>query len=224
MQSFTREDLSSIPSPSFRNDESISSIKINENSVYEKLCALKVNKAPGPDGFHSYVLKSCASSICTPLTILYQQSLSSGELPDEWKQAHIIPVFKKGRKNQAANYRPISLTSIVVKVLESIIRSELITFCTNSNILSYEQHGFVGRKSCFTNLLKTFEEWTSAMDEGFGIDVIYLDYSKAFDSVPHKRLIALLHADLTYSLYKCLYIPLLLYDNQASCGSCLQLV
>jgi len=132
--------------------------------------------------------------MCVPLTMLYSQSLSSGELPDKWKQAHIIPVFKKGSKNQATNYRPISLTSIVVKILESIIQSEPPIFCTNNNILTHEQHGFVNRKSCFTNLLKTFEEWTTALDQGYGIDVVYLDYSKAFDLVPHQRLVAKLEA------------------------------
>jgi len=186
--------LTHIPVPSFRNNESISSIEINEDTVLERLCELKVNKAPGPDGLHSYVLKSCASTICIPLTMLYTQSLASGELPDEWKQVHIIPVFKKGRKNQATNYRPISLTPVVVKILESIIRSELLLFCINNNVLSQEQHGFVNRKSCFTNLLKTFEKWTSALDNGFGVDVIYLDYSKAFDSVPHRRLVTKLEA------------------------------
>jgi len=80
---FTREDLSNVPSPSFRNEESISCINITEATVYEKLCKLKANKALGPDGLHSYVLKSCACTICVPLTMLYSQSLSSGELPDK---------------------------------------------------------------------------------------------------------------------------------------------
>ena len=108
---------------------------------------------------------------------------------DEWKQAHVVPIFKKGQRNQASNYRPISLTSLVVKILESIICLELLKFVDEQGILNDMQHGFVSRKSCFTNLLSTFEEWTSALDQGFGIDVIFLDYSKAFDSVPHQRLI-----------------------------------
>ena len=86
------------------------------------------------------------------------------------------------------------MTSLVVKILESIICSELVTFLDGQGILNGEQHGFVNRKSCFTNLLSTFEEWTSALDQGFGIDVIFLDYSKAFDSVPHHRLISKLEA------------------------------
>ena len=84
--------------------------------------------------------------------------------------------------------------SVVVKILESIICSELHTLFLEQGILNSMQHGFVSRKSCFTNLLPTFEEWTSTLDPGFGIDVIFLDYSKAFNSVPHQRLTAKLEA------------------------------
>jgi len=86
------------------------------------------------------------------------------------------------------------MTSLVVKILESIIRSKLVKFFDEQGILNGEQHGFVNKKSCFTNLLSTFEEWTSALDQGFGIDIIFLDYSKAFDSIPHHRLICKLEA------------------------------
>ena len=160
----------------------------------EKLSTLKDNKAPGLDSIHSYVLKACAHTLCTPLTMLFHQSLTSGDLPCEWKKAHVIPVYKKGSKFKATNYRPISLTSTVVKILESIIRTELFDFLLENNILNHQQHGFVCNKSCLTNLLETFEDWTSAVDQGYGVDVVYLDYSKAFDSVPHRRLISKLEA------------------------------
>lgn len=100
-----------------------------------------------------------------------------------------MPVFKKGSKTKANNYRPISLTSQLVKILESIIRSKMIQFLMENNIVTHYQHGFVLKKSCFTNLLVAFEDWTAAVDSGYGVDVIYLDFSKAFDSVPHLRLI-----------------------------------
>ena len=189
---FTGEDLSSMPVPSSESENSICDI---ESIVLQKLRELNVNKAPGLDAWFTFL---CLENLCehtfTPLTILYSQSLSDGILPDEWKQAHIIPIFKKGQRNQASNYRPISLTSLIVKMLESIIRSELVKCFDEQGILNGEQHGFVNKKSCFTNLLSTFEEWISALDQGFGIDVIFLDYSKAFDSVPHHRLICKLEA------------------------------
>ncbi|XP_065884072.1 uncharacterized protein [Dysidea avara] len=98
---FTKENLSSMPVPSFVSEDSICDIDITESTVLQKLLELKVNKAPGPDGIHSYVLKACANTLYVPLTILYSQSLSSDVLPDEWKQAHVVPVFKKGQRNQA---------------------------------------------------------------------------------------------------------------------------
>ena len=94
--------------------------------MLQKLCTLKDNKAPGPDGLHSFILKSCAHTLCAPLTLLFHQPLSSGILPDEWKRAHMVPVLKKGSRHKANNYRPISLISTVVKVLESIVRTELL--------------------------------------------------------------------------------------------------
>ena len=100
-----------------------------------------------------------------------------------------MPIFKKGSKTKAKNYRPISLTSQLVKILESIIRTKVMKYLTDNNIVTHYQHGFVSKKSCFTNLLETFEDWTAAVDRGCGVDVIYLDYSKAFDTVPHLRLI-----------------------------------
>ena len=100
-----------------------------------------------------------------------------------------MPIIKKGSKTEANNYRPISLTSQLMKVLESLIRDKIIQYLMDNNIVTHYQHGFVSKKSCFTNLLTTFEDWTAAVDSGYGINIIYLDYSKAFDTVPHLRLI-----------------------------------
>ena len=123
-----------------------------------------------------------------------QQSLASGFLPKLWKRAHVTPIHKKGCKFQPSNYRPISLTSQVVKLIELIVREQIWYFLTKSEVLNPCEHGFVKHKSCFTNLLESHNTWTSALDMGFGVDVIYLDYSKAFDSVPHLRLISKLQA------------------------------
>ena len=158
---------------------------MSESILFQKLRALKNNKVPGP---------ACTQTLCTPLTMLFCQSLTSGDLPCDWKRAHVIPVFKKGSRFKASNYRPISLTSIVVKVSESMICEEMLKFFIDNDILNHQQHGSMCNKSCLTNLLETFEDWTSAVDQGYGVDVIYLDYSKAFDPVPHCRLISKLEA------------------------------
>ena len=110
-------------------------------------------------------------------------------LPKEWKCANITPIHKKGLQSEAENYRPISLTSAVCKVLETIIKKQMTTYLDSEGIITNYQHGFVRGRSCRTNLLQVFEDWTSNLDEGYGVDVIYLDYKKAFDTVPHKRLV-----------------------------------
>ena len=157
--------------------------------VFEKLFKLKPFKAPGPDGIHPYTLKECSSSICRPLCMLFNHSLQSGQLPQDWKCTNIIPVFKKGVKSEASNYRPISLTSQIIKILESIVCDSIHKLITEHNLIYPHQHGFMPRKSCLTNLLESFQDWIHSVDGGLGVDIIYLDYKKAFDSVPHCRLL-----------------------------------
>ena len=151
--------------------------------------SLNPNKASGPDNLHSQVLKNCAESLTRPLFLLFSQSMNTGMLPSDWRRAHITPIFKKGSKVDPTNYRPVSLTSQVIKVLEALIRSKMVKYLDENEIVTSCQHGFIRKKSCFTNLLSVLEDWTSAVDQGYGVDIAYLDFSKAFDSVPHQRLI-----------------------------------
>ena len=191
---FTLEESSYIPAISTRISETLSDINISEELIFYKLLSLNGNKAPGPDALHPHFLKSCAASLAKPLFLLTKQSLNSGTLPDLWKKAHVTPSLKKGSRLQQSNYRPISLTSQVVKLIESIIREQLWDFLDLHRVLNPNQHGFVKHKSCFTNLLECHSKWSAAVDSGFGFDVIYLDYSKAFGSVPHLRLISKLQS------------------------------
>jgi len=112
--------------------------------------------------------------------------MNTGMLPSDWRRAHITPIFKKGSKANPTNYRPVSLTSQVIKVLETLIRSRMVRYLDENEIVTNCQH--VKKKSCFTNLLSVLEDWTLAVDQDYGVDVAYLDFSKAFDSVPHQRL------------------------------------
>ena len=121
--------------------------------------------------------------------MLFNQSLQCGQLPHDWKCANVIPVFKKGSKFAANNYRPISLTSQIVKILEYIVCDNIHKYFADNNFIHPHQHGFVPRKSCLTNLLESFQAWIQSVDDGFGVDIIFLDYKKAFDSVPHRRLL-----------------------------------
>ena len=116
-------------------------------------------------------------------------SLQEGIVPLEWKEANIVPLFKKGSRNKSVNYRPVSLTSVICKLLETIIRDHMMDFLVKHKLLNPSQHGFLKARSCLTNWLCFFEEITKWVDEGSPVDVIYLDFQKAFDKVPHQRLI-----------------------------------
>ena len=169
--------------------QSLEDIEITPEQVEEKLGGLKSSSSPGPDGLHPRVLKEAASALSTPLSKLFKKSLDSGILPTDWKVAEVVPIFKKGSRSQPSNYRPVSLTAVTSKVMESIIRDNIIMHMTETGQLNQAQHGFVRRRSCLTQLLTTLDCWTKALEEGLPVDVAYLDFSKAFDSVPHRRLI-----------------------------------
>jgi len=156
--------------------------------VLEKLRQLKSDKSPGPDGMHPLLLNRCAEVVAEPLAYIFQKSFDTGQVPTDWKSANVAPIFKKGSRTDPGNYRPVSLTSVPSKVMESIIRDDTVSFLESSKKLNRYQHGFTRKRSCLTNLLESLEVWTQALDEGYGVDVIFLDYRKAFDSVPHKRL------------------------------------
>ena len=151
---------------------------------------MNASKAPGPDGIPSVVLRMCAAQLASPLLSLFRKTIEEGEIPQDWKNAKVVPIHKKGSKTKPGNYRPVSLTCHVCKVMEKIIKRKLITHLMDNDLLSKHQHGFTARKLCQSNLLEVLEKWTKSIDDGLGVDVIYLDYQKAFDSVPHRRLLS----------------------------------
>ena len=106
-----------------------------------------------------------------------------------WKEAIITPIHKKGSRKVPSNYRPISLTSVFCRMLESIIKDKIMVHF-DINHLFFEQHGFRPRMSCVTLLLFAMEHWTKSLDNGNDVDVIYLDFHKSFDCVPHQRLLS----------------------------------
>ena len=117
-----------------------------------KLRGLKTFSSPGPDGIHPMLLKKCASILNTPLSLIYNESMTSGRLPDDWKQTNITPIFKSGKKNEPTNYRPINLCCVSCKVMESIVKDELICHLTENELINASQHGFLPGKSCTTRL------------------------------------------------------------------------
>ena len=185
---FTKEN-NIIPDFENRSNCELSTINLTEEIVRKKLSSLKTNKSPGVDGLHPKVLSELSNEICTPLFIIFKQSITQGLVPRQWKDAVVVPLHKKGSKASTENYRPISLTSICCKLLESIIKDNLMEFMNDNNLISPSQFGFVPKKSCLSNLLTMLDKWTQSLDDGYNVDAIYLDLAKAFDSVPHQKLL-----------------------------------
>nr|VZI50842.1 unnamed protein product [Spirometra erinaceieuropaei] len=154
-----------------------------------ELLKLKEGTSPGPDEIRAELLKELATELAEPLSLLFQASLDADRLPPEWKTAGISPIHKNGSRASANNYRPVSLTSICCKVMERIIKRKLMQFLEQHHLLCDAQHGFRRGMSCLTNLLYCLELWTRAIDEGNSVHVAYIDFKKAFDSVPHQRLL-----------------------------------
>ena len=178
-----------LPEMSEQFETELSNIRITQQTVRERLVKLNVNKSCGPDNIHPFVLQATADASCVPLQIIFSKSLNSGECPLDWRSANVTPIHKKGSRTDSSNYRPVSLTSQVCKVLETIVRKHIIAHLADNDILSDKQHGFREGRSCLTNLLETLETWTEILDDRNGIDVAYLDFRKAFDLVSHQHLI-----------------------------------
>jgi Reverse transcriptase (RNA-dependent DNA polymerase) len=192
---FTDEPDGPVPSADrIQVEEELSSINVTEEKVEKKIRNLKPASAPGPDGIGSMLLKEMSQQLKKPLTAIFKKSVETGTIPEDWKTAHVTPIYKKGSKADPANYRPVSLTSVCCKMLESIIRDELMDHLSSNGLLEDSQHGFVPGRSCATNLIEFMDFVTAKMDAGGSVDTVFLDFAKAFDKVPHKRLIEKLKA------------------------------
>lgn len=194
---FTKE-LVEMPEVTMRFDGDegglLDDMYITQDMIKSKILKLQDGKAPGDDGIIPVFLKNIVDVIVEPLTEIFNKSIEEGIIPQDWKVANVTPIFKKGSKQDPGNYRPVSLTSHIGKLLESLIRDKIMAHLWQNKLINESQHGFRQRKSCLTNLLEFFEYVTAQLDAGFPVDVIYLDFQKAFDKVPHGRLLQKLKA------------------------------
>jgi len=142
----------------------------------------------GPDEIHPRVLRKLAEVIAELLSIIYQHSLLTGEVPEDWRLASVTPIYKKGCKEDLGNYRPVSLTSVPGKIVEQIVLKEITWHVWDSWGIRPSHHGFMKDRSCLTNLVSVYDLVTRLVDEGKAVDIVYLDFSKAFDSVSHSIL------------------------------------
>ena len=170
-------------------EEILENININYDVVLEKLKKLKTNKSPGPDKIHPRVLKEISTSIAEAISIIFNTSLQTKSLPNDWRHANVSAIYKKGQKTLPNNYRPVSLTCIICKVMESIIRDNVIKHMKDNNLFSPKQFGFIEGRSTVLQLLHVLHIWCDILDQGGVLDAIYCDFMKAFDKVPHRRLI-----------------------------------
>ena len=176
-------DLGPIPHPA------VSDITITQEWIQKLLCHLNPHKATGPDKVSPRLLKETAKQISPALTLVFQVSINQGKVPEEWKSANITQLFKKGDRSAPVNYRPVSLTSVCSKVMEHIIHSHIIKHMDKPGLLADSQHGFRKRRSTETQLILSIDALAKSLDVGEQMDCILLDFSKAFDKVPHSRLL-----------------------------------
>ena len=195
---FTSEDLTNIPVPTTiyqgTTDDKLTAVEIKLEDVLKRLSTLREDKSAGSDDMSPRLLKNISMEIAHPLTVIFNLSLQEGSVPLDWRTANITPIYKKGPKNLAENYRPVSLTSQLSKILEALLRDEMVKHLDKHKLIRDSQHGFRNGRSCATNLLAFMDEVTEVMDSGGSIDAIFLDFAKAFDKVPHGRLLAKLRA------------------------------
>jgi hypothetical protein len=157
--------------------------------IHKLLGKLIPNKAAGPDNIKPNVLKELAPEIAPILAIIFKKSLETDEIPNDWRTAIVSPVYKKGNRYKAENYRPTSLTCICCKLMEHIVTSHIMSHADRNNILYPLQHGFRSKRSCKTQLLEFVDDVSSNMSSGKQTDVLVMDFSKTFDKVSHSLLI-----------------------------------
>ena len=180
----TRPHIPSVSTPS-----GLDSITVLPFQVASKLRALKVNSSAGPDCLPPIFFKTLERQLARPLSLFFNSLLSVGAIPDQWRLVNVTPVHKKGDASVLNNYRPISLTPVCCKILESLIKDKVMAYLLAHNMLSPSQHGFLKRHSTLTNLLETVDDWTIALNNRESVAVAYVDFAKAFDSVVHSKLI-----------------------------------
>ena len=184
---FTRENISSLPVPDAKSVY-LGPLIVTPEMVAKKIKAMKDNRIP------PRLLIETVEQISISLARVCNLSLKEGVIPFEWKEANIVPLFKKGSRNKSENYRPVSLTSVICKLLERLIKDHMVDFLVRHKRLNSSQHGFLKARSCLTNMLRFLEEFTKWIDEGSPVDINYLDFQKAFYKVPHQRLLLKLKA------------------------------
>jgi len=185
-------DIQPLP---FLGTSSLDNVICTVDEVKSSLNRIKPDAATGTDGIPAIILRSCSSAIAPSLCSLFNDLLAKGSVPKEWKQANIIPIHKKRDKKDISNYRPISITSLISKCLERTVTSRLLEHMRSNGFINDNQHGFIPGKSCTTLLSNLLDDCYAGLNKRAvkQVDVVTLDWAKAFDSIPHERLLSKLY-------------------------------
>ena len=186
---FTKPENASMPPRSKRVNDDCPPIRVTVDGVEKLLRNIKVSKATGPDNIPNRMLQECSKELAPSLQMIFQLSLDTGTLPPDWTNANVSPIFKKGDRHLAENYRPVSLTSVTSKLLEHIVCHHMLDHLDRNSVLTNRNHGFRAGFSCDTQLVTTVDDLARNFDNKIQTDVVILDFSKAFDTVPHRRLL-----------------------------------
>ena len=168
-------------------------LEFTNSDIVEAIEEIKPSAASGPDEIPVILLRNCKDAIATPIHLLWSHSMATGTVPSFYKFSHVFPLHKKESKALPENYRPISLTSHIIKIYERIIRKKLVTYLELNRFICDKQHGFRAGRSCLTQLLHHFDDVIDSLTNNADFDSIYLDYAKAFDKVDHRLLLKKLH-------------------------------
>ena len=164
----------------------LTDITFTEQDIVDAIDELSNTSSSGPDGLAAIFLKKCKLSLAKPLYSLWRDCLDKGVTPAKLKEAHIIPIHKGGSQGVAANYRPIALTSHLIKIFEKVMRNKIVSFFQDHDLFNDSQHGFTLGRSCLSQLLAFHDKILSVLEQGLNVDTVYLDFAKAFDKVDHR--------------------------------------
>ena len=186
---FTTESIDNIPNNGVSPHPVIPSLTITSLGIQKLLNNINPHKVSGPDNISGRILKDLQNLTAPILTIIFQKSLQTGCIPSDWKHANVAPAYKKCEKYNAVNYRSLSLTCISCKIMEHVITKHILNHLENNSLLYGLQHGFRYSRSCESQLLSFVQEFAANSDKHIQTDLIIMNFAKAFDKVPHQRLL-----------------------------------
>ena len=189
-----REQANELNVPNERdNVDTIDDIDLKQTDIEQAIAGISMYAAAGPDDIPAILLKKCTKTLSLPLMLLWRRSLDMGEIPAILKHGIISPIYKGGNRTHPKNYRPVGLTSHVIKIFERIMVKKLSSFMEKNSLHNNQQHGFRRGRSCLSQLMQHYMEILKSLEEGHGVDVIYLDFAKAFDKVNQTTLLQKLY-------------------------------